>query len=132
MLHEARVAHLGLLDEEDRPRVLPVTFVLAEGRLWTAVDAKPKQKPGAELARVRFLRRRAEAALTVDRYDDDWTKLAWVQALGRVEIVPVDREEVAFAALCGKYDQYRGQPPAGPLLCLAPERVLCWRAAEFT
>jgi nitroimidazol reductase NimA-like FMN-containing flavoprotein (pyridoxamine 5'-phosphate oxidase superfamily) len=75
MLSGERVARLAFLDDRDRPRVLPVTFALAEGALWSAVDEKPKRACGEELARVRYLRRRPEASLCVDRYDDDWT--AW-------------------------------------------------------
>lgn len=124
LLREARVARLGLLDDGGRPRVLPVTFAQAGDALWSAVDAKPKRVPGAELARVRFLRRRPEAALTVDRYDDDWSRLAWVQVLGRVTVL--ERADDALEALCAKYPQYRERPPSGPFLGLAPERVLSW------
>jgi nitroimidazol reductase NimA-like FMN-containing flavoprotein (pyridoxamine 5'-phosphate oxidase superfamily) len=78
LLGEARVAHLALLDERDLPRVLPVTFVVWEGAVWSAIDHKPKRGPG-EPARVRRLRRRPDAALLVDRYDEDWSRLAWVE-----------------------------------------------------
>jgi PPOX class probable F420-dependent enzyme len=126
LLETSRSGHLGLLDQDDRPRVLPVTFAVADGALWSAVDDKPKRVPGKDLARVRFLRRRPEAALTVDRYDDDWTRLAWVQALGRVTVL--DADDRALDALRAKYPPYRERPPAGPLLRLDVERALCWRA----
>jgi PPOX class probable F420-dependent enzyme len=126
LLETQRSAHLGLLDDRDLPRVLPVTFALVGGALWSAVDDKPKRVPAQRLARVRFLRRRPEAALTVDRYDDDWSRLAWVQALGTVEVV--DSDDEALAALVAKYAPYRERPPAGPLLRLEVERALCWRA----
>ena len=125
MLEEARVARLGLLDEEDRPRVLPVTFAVFEGALWSAIDHKPK-RPG-EPARVRRLRRRPEATLLVDRYDDDWSRLAWVEAA---------RAGVGGAARAGAWTRWRrstpstsSERPQGPLLRLAPERFACWRAA---
>jgi PPOX class probable F420-dependent enzyme len=131
LLREARVGHLGLLDEGDRPRVLPVTFALAGERLYSVVDQKPKRVAGSELARVRFLRRRPSAALTVDRYDDDWTRLAWVQVLGPVHVHDDPTTKAgAFAALAAKYEPYRHGVPEGPLLELVPERVLRWRAAE--
>jgi PPOX class probable F420-dependent enzyme len=130
MLVQAPVAHLGLLDEHDRPRVLPVTFVLHDDFLWSAVDEKPKQVSAGELARVRFLQRRPEAALTVDHYDTDWDMLAWVQTLGRVEILDKAAEPGAVAALCEKYEQYSRRAPGGPLLRLEPERALCWRANQ--
>ena len=127
--HE-RVAHLALRDADDRPRVLPVTFALAEGAAWTAIDQKPKR--AAEPARVRWLRRRPEAALVVDRYSDDWEQLAWVQMLGRVAVVGIDDPEAApgLTALTEKYAPYRDERPPGPLLRLEVERALSWRAAD--
>jgi PPOX class probable F420-dependent enzyme len=128
MLRSERVARLGLLDDHDRPRVLPVTFALVEDAIYTAIDSKPKTV--AEPARVRYLRRRPEAALTVDRYDDDWTKLAWVQVLGRVEVIGAEAARAAMEALAAKYEPYRADPPPGPLLKLTPERILQWRASD--
>ena len=128
LLKSERVGRLGFVDDEGAPRVLPVTFAVAEGRIWTAIDQKPKR--AAEPARVRFLRRDPRAALTVDRYSDDWDRLAWVQVLGTVRIVDVSEGAEGLAALSGKYEQYRDHPPPGPLLALDPERYLCWRAAD--
>jgi PPOX class probable F420-dependent enzyme len=113
---------------EGAPRVLPVTFALSEGRIWSAIDRKPKR--AGEPARLRFLRRDPRAALTVDRYSDDWEELAWVQVLGRVEILEVGEGAVGLAALSEKYEPYRDQAPPGPLLALEPERYLWWRAAD--
>jgi PPOX class probable F420-dependent enzyme len=128
LLEAGRVGHLGLLDGDGRPRVLPVTYAVHEGMIWSAVDDKPKRVPGAELARVRWLRRSPAAALTVDRYDDDWSRLAWVQVLGTVVVEPV-RDEV-LDALAQRYPAYGAKRPGGPLLRLEPERVLSWRAAD--
>src|SRR3954454_8443978 len=97
LLTDARVGRLGLLDDEGGPRVLPVTFALAEGRIWSAIDRKPKRS--VEPARLRFLRRDSRAALTVDRYSDDWDELAWVQVLGRVTIVKVGDGRAGLEAL---------------------------------
>jgi len=123
----ARVARLALLDADDRPRVLPVTFAINDGAVYSAIDQKPKR--AGEPARVRWLRRRPEAALCVDRYEDDWDRLAWVQLLGRVEVLEIAADPSGAAALAAKYPQYREQEPPGPLLRLAVERVLSWRAA---
>jgi PPOX class probable F420-dependent enzyme len=128
LLESERVGRLGLLDEEGRPRVLPVTFALAEGRIWTAIDQKPKRS--AEPARLRFLRRDPRAALTVDRYSDDWEELSWVQVLGSVRILDTSAGAAGLAALREKYDQYREESPPGPLLALEPQRYLWWSAAD--
>jgi PPOX class probable F420-dependent enzyme len=121
LLREAPVARLGLIDDEGAPRVLPVTFAVAGGALVSAVD---------RLARVRWLRARPQAALTVDRYDADWSRLAWVQALGEVTVFDVRSAPESIAALRARYPQYEQRPPAGPVLVLTPRRLLWWRASE--
>jgi PPOX class probable F420-dependent enzyme len=128
LLDSEPVGHLGLIDDDRRPRVLPVTFAVAEGAVWSAVDDKPKRVPGEELARVRWLRARPASTLTVDRYSDDWGRLAWVQVLGETAIVEVAGHERALEALSARYPPYRERPPQGPLLRLVPERCVWWRA----
>jgi PPOX class probable F420-dependent enzyme len=125
LLSSSRVARLALLDERDLPRVLPIVFAVWEGAVWSAIDRKPKRS--AEPARVRRLRRRPQAALLVDRYDDDWSRLAWVELRGVVSIEPVGP---ALEALTARYPQYRAEPPPGPLLRLDVHDAVCWRAAE--
>lgn len=128
LIEAERVARLAFRDGEGHPRVLPVTFALAEGAIWTAIDRKPKRT--REPARVRWLRERPEAALCVDRYDDDWSQLAWVQLVGRVAVLELEAADAGIVALTAKYAQYRAEPPPGPVLRLAIDRALHWRAAE--
>jgi PPOX class probable F420-dependent enzyme len=125
LLESERAGHLGLLDEADEPRVLVVTFAVWESAVWSAIDRKPKRT--AEPARVRRLRRRPEASFLVDSYDEDWTRLAWVELRGRVSVEPIGP---ALDALAAKYPQYATDPPQGPLLRLEPARSVCWRAAD--
>ena len=130
LLEAERVGHLGLLDDDGRPRVLPVTFAMVGAHVWSAVDDKPKRVPGERLARVRWLRTRPAATLTVDRYDEDWTRLAWVQLVGETRILDLPGHEDALDALAARYPQYRERAPGGPLLCLTPDRIVHWRAAQ--
>jgi PPOX class probable F420-dependent enzyme len=123
LLDETRVAHLGLLDEQGAPRVQPITFARVEDTLVSAIDDKPKQRVPARLARLRADPR---ATITVDRYDDDWTKLAWVQVLATATIRDLD--SASLAALQRRYPAY-ATPPPGPLIVFSPLRVLCWRAS---
>ena len=125
LLEEARVGRLGFLDASGAPRVLPVTFALAGASVWSAVDRKPKRDPDRELARVRWLRERPRASFLVDRYEEDWSQLAWVQLLG--EVVVLDAAEPP-PELLQRYEPYRRDPPPGPLLRLDVDRALHWRA----
>jgi len=122
------VARLGIADDEGDPRVLPVTYAVLARTLVTAIDHKRKDVPADRLARVRWLRARPRAALTVDRYDDDWSQLQWVQALGPITIIDAADAAEAIAALTERYAAYRTRPPNGPVLALAPDRILWWRA----
>ena len=124
LLDEIPVGHLGFHDEDGHPRVQPVTFARVAGTLVSAIDLKPKR---GVPARIRRLQADPRAALTVDRYDADWTKLAWVQVLGTATVEPLD--ERALRALRDRYPAYCEQPPPGPLIRLAPTRVLTWRAS---
>ena len=109
LLAAARVARLGLLGDDDRPRVLPVTFAVCGDAIWSAIDDKPKR---VTPARLRYLRRNPAAALSVDHYADEWSELAWVQVLGEIEIADAADCAAALAALEAKYEPYRDAPPA--------------------
>jgi PPOX class probable F420-dependent enzyme len=127
LVETARVARLAYLDGDGHPRVLPVTFAVTGDAIWSAIDEKPKR--AAEPARVEYLRRRPESALLVDEYNDDWSRLLWVQLMGRVDVLPASSAPEAMAALAAKYADYARRPPPGPLLRLTVERALSWRAA---
>lgn len=127
LLGEERVGHLGIIDGTGHPRVLPVTYTICDEAVWTAVDNKPKRRDQV-LARVRWLRERPHAALTVDHYSDEWSELRWVQLIGEMAVLdgpPIGR---VLEALIRRYPQYRSDPPPGPLLRLAVARAVCWRA----
>ena len=125
LIEEARVAHLGLLDEDGHPRVQPITFARVGGSLFLAIDDKPKRRTPARIERLRSDPR---ATVTIDRYDDDWTQLAWVQVLATATIH--DTHDAAMQALRDRYEAYRLKAPPGPLIEFTPVRVLCWRASE--
>jgi PPOX class probable F420-dependent enzyme len=128
LLEHSRVARLGLLDGDGGPRVLPVTYALAGEVIVTAIDHKRKAAPVERLARLRWLRERPHAALTVDHYEEDWSQLRWVQAIGSVRILDGADAPEAIAALTERYDAYRRQPPSGPVIVLTPDRLVWWRA----
>jgi PPOX class probable F420-dependent enzyme len=117
----ARVGRLATVTAEGRPHVVPVCFTLAGGRIFTAVDAKPKAT--SELARLENVRATGRASLLVDHYDDDWSQLWWVRVDGSAEVI---RSEAAIDALAEKYAQYRTTRPAGPVIAIEPDRWRSW------
>lgn len=128
LLRDGRVGHLGMIDTDGRPRVLPVTYAIHAAAVWTAIDNKPKQ-PDREPARLRWLRQHPHVALTVDRYEDDWSELRWVQLLGEIAVLDGPPVGEVLGALSDRYPQYHADPPPGPVLRLAVVRVVWWRAS---
>jgi PPOX class probable F420-dependent enzyme len=118
-----------MIDTNGRPRVLPVTYAIHEAAVWTTIDNKPKRS-GREPARVRWLRERPHAALTIDHYDDDWSELRWVQLLGEIAVLDGPPVGAVFDALAHRYPQYHADPPSGPVLRLAVVRAVWWRASS--
>jgi PPOX class probable F420-dependent enzyme len=128
LVGRARVGHLGLVDRAGQPRVLPVTYAIWQGAAWTVIDNKPKLA-GREPARVGWLRRHPRAAITVDRYADDWSELGWVQLLGQMAVLDGPPSGPGMEVLAARYPQYRVDPPPGPLLRLSIDRAVWWQAA---
>jgi PPOX class probable F420-dependent enzyme len=123
-LAAARVGRLATVTPDGRPHVVPVCFALHEGRIFTAVDAKPKASRA--LARLENVRATGRASLLVDHYEEDWTRLWWVRVDGAAEVLESD---TALDALAAKYPQYRAERPAGPLIAIAPEQWRSWVAS---
>jgi PPOX class probable F420-dependent enzyme len=96
-------------------------------------DEKPKRRPARELRRLRNLHENPRAALVVDDYDDDWTRLAWVLVRGPTQVV-VDPavHAAALRLLRARYAPYRrmalDDPERHPIVRLEPARVVAWRA----
>jgi PPOX class probable F420-dependent enzyme len=126
-LAEARVGHLATVTPDGRPHVVACCFALEAGRIWTAVDAKPKAT--TRLQRLVNLRAHPRASLLVDHYEEDWTRLWWVRADGPARIHEDGPERAAgLAALAAKYDQYAASAPPGPVIALDAERFSGWAA----
>jgi PPOX class probable F420-dependent enzyme len=121
----ARVARLATTTPAGRPHLVPVCFALAGDTAYSAVDGKPKATRA--LQRLANLRAHPEAALLIDHYDDDWTTVWWIRldATGRVLDASAEQDR-ALAALHAKYEQYRRDPPAGPVIALDVTRWRAW------
>jgi PPOX class probable F420-dependent enzyme len=117
----ARIGRLATVTAAGRPHIVPVCFAPADGRIVTAVDAKPKVT--TELARLDNVRATGRASLLVDHYDEDWSELWWVRVDGIAEVLD---SESAIDALVAKYVQYRETRPAGPVIAIEPERWRSW------
>ncbi len=133
-LEGRRVGHLATAGADGAPHVVPVCFAWDDAGVYFVADEKPKRRPARELLRLRNLRANPRAALVVDEYDDDWTRLAFLLVRGRARFVDeAAGHAAALALLRARYPQYTAMalddPARHPVVCIAPERVVLWRAA---
>lgn len=106
---------------------MPICFAFVDGVLYTPIDRKPKRSADPRaLRRVRNITETGRAAVVVDRWDEDWTRLAYVLVEGEAGLVD-DPEEARRAerALVAKYAQYRGVG-IGAVLRVRAERTVRW------
>ena len=131
LLYQSRVARLGTADRTGQPLVVPVCYVF-DGRVcFSALDAKPKRVAATQLRRVRNIAENPRVSLTVDRYDEEWSRLCWVIVEGRADILTDGSERAgAVDLLRDKYAQYRAlglDRDTATVIRISPERTLHWR-----
>ena len=127
-----RVAHLATADAAGAPHVVPICYALVGEHFYFVVDDKPK-RTRTGLKRLRNLAANPHAALVVDDYDEDWTRLAYLLVQGPAALVDDPGEYAgALEALRNRYRQYRAMPLAHathPMVRITAAHSHLWRAA---
>jgi PPOX class probable F420-dependent enzyme len=142
-LTTARRATLATIAPSGRPRLVPMCFVVLDGRvddpirLVSPIDDKPKATADwRSLARIRDILARPATTLLVDRWSEDWTRLGWLRLECHAEVVDASlakaiERATAIAALRAKYPQYREHTLEDrPLLRFSVERIVTWGALD--
>jgi PPOX class probable F420-dependent enzyme len=133
-LESARRAVLATIAPDGRPRLVPICFVvLGEAPiLYTPIDDKPKRSDDPlALARVRDIEADPRVTILVDRWDEDWSRLAWLRGEGRASLLEPSNAHAeraqAVMALRAKYLQYTNHRlEERPLIRIDLERVVAW------
>ena len=136
-----RTATLATLSATGQPRLVPICFVLADPVpedartvLYSPLDEKPKRNGDVRaLARVRDIAERSRVTMLFERWDEDWSHLAWLRARGTASIVEPHEDALAHprvvVALRAKYPQYRGHRiDALPMIRVVIDEVVSWSA----
>lgn len=129
LLETVPVARLATVGEDARPHLVPVTFAVHRGSVYTAVDHKPKTT--RDLRRLANIRANPRVALLADHYEDDWDRLWWVRVDGHAAVVddPAKTEE-PVRLLTERYPQYRDRPPEGPVVAVTIDGWSGWAASR--
>ena len=130
LIRSARVAHLATADKNGRPHVIPICYVFDDKCFYSPIDEKPKRVTASKLKRLRNIRENPQVALLIDRYDEDWAKLAYVLVTGRAQLLASgSKHRKAVNHLRGKYSQYRKMSiDRLPMILIRPTRVTTWGA----
>ena len=130
-LESARRAVLATIAPDGHSRLVPICFVVAGEPpiLYAPIDDKPKRSDDPlALARVRDIQADQRVTILVDRWDEEWTRLAWLRGEGRALLLDPSAEHTsAVAALRAKYPQYATHRlEERPLIRVTLERVVGW------
>lgn len=136
-LESARRAVLATIASDGHPRLVPICFVVSGEPpiLYTPIDDKPKRTDDPlALARVRDIATDPRVTILIDRWDEDWTRLAWLRCEGRATLLDPDvaaEHARAVAALREKYTQYADHRlEVRPLIRTTLDRVIGWGTPE--
>ena len=127
-----RVARLATADANGVPHVVPICYALIGDDLYVTIDEKPKHPDVRAMKRLRNIEANPAVAVVVDRYDEDWSRLAWVMLRGRADVLDHgDEHDRAQAGLRERYPQYRAMriEPL-PVIALRIARVAAWGALD--
>ena len=130
-LNDGRVAHLATADAAGSPHIVPVCYAVDDASLYITVDEKPKRQD-IPLKRLRNILQNPAVAVSVDRWDEDWRRLAWVMLRGHADILTAGAEhDRAQELLRERYPQYRNMDLARlPVIAVRIQRVTGWGALD--
>lgn len=129
-LSRTRVARLATSDTSGQPQVIPIVFASDGTRLYSPLDDKPKRVGPRELKRARNIVANPQVAIVVDKYDEDWARLAWVLITGTAEILDSGENHIRGVYLLReKYAQhYDDSLVRRSIIAVTPTRVASWGA----
>lgn len=128
LIRSARVAHLSTAGADGQPLVIPICFAFDGKEFFSPIDEKPKQVAFQKLKRLRNIRENPRVSLVVDRYDEDWQRLAYVLVRGNARILYTGgKHDYAVRLLRKKYQQYRRMAiDQRPIIVITAKRLRTW------
>jgi PPOX class probable F420-dependent enzyme len=128
LIRSARVAHLATADARGQPLVIPICFAFDGKEFFSPIDEKPKRISPQKLKRLRNIEGNSQVSLVIDRWDEDWQKLAYILIPGQARILLTgQKHRKAVSLLRRKYRQYRSMTiDQRPMIVIRPRSVKVW------
>jgi PPOX class probable F420-dependent enzyme len=132
-IERARVARLATVDYTSQPHLVPVVFVFDGNHFFIPIDKKRKTVKPQKLKRIKNIQDNPNVALLIDKYSEDWTKLAFVMIQGKASIITSKTQgniqvQEAYKKLTTKYRQYQKIGLSEMCIIIKPEKVASWGA----
>jgi PPOX class probable F420-dependent enzyme len=132
-IERARVARLATVDYRSKPHLVPVVFVFDGNHFFIPIDKKRKTVKPQKLKRIKNIQDNPNVALLIDKYSEDWTKLAFVMIQGKASIITSKTQgniqvQEAYKKLTTKYRQYQKIGLSEMCIIIKPEKVASWGA----
>jgi len=127
-IRAGRVAHFATVDRDGQPLVIPICFAFDGKEFFSAIDEKPKRLSAQRLKRLRNIEENSKVSLVIDRYSEDWRKLAYVLISGQARILLTgQKHRRAVSLLRRKYRQYHSMAiDQRPMIVIRPLSVKAW------
>jgi PPOX class probable F420-dependent enzyme len=127
-IRAGRVAHLATADGGGQPLVIPICFAFDGKEFFSPIDEKPKQVSPHKLKRLRNIEENSQVSLVIDRYGEDWRKLAYVLVTGQARIILTgQKHRKAVSLLRRKYRQYHSMAiEQRPMIVIKPLSIKVW------
>ncbi len=146
IINRARVARLSTIDYKKQiPHIVPVVFAFDGHHYFIPLDDKRKKETVEKLKRVRNIQHNPNAALLIDEYNEDWSKLVFVMIQGKAYLIGEgDEEEIerthkyndddvpsvkkGHRLLYQKYTQYQKIGIGKYCIIVKPQKIIFWKS----
>ena len=121
---------MATADQKGRPHVIPICFAFDGRELYSPIDEKPKKSAPLLLKRIRNIQANPHVSVVIDRYDENWKRLAYVLITGRAKVLLNGaKHQRAVRLLRKKYPQYQKMRlEERPIIQIIPGRLKSWGA----
>lgn len=135
-IQRARVARLATVGSGFKPHLVPTVFVFDGNHFFIPVDEKRKKAKPENLRRIKNIQGNSNVALLLDKYSEDWTRLAFVMIQGTASIIKSRTQadiqlRQAQKELATKYTQYQKIGIGEMCIMIKPEKVVSWRSSQL-
>lgn len=148
IINRARVARLSTIDYQKQiPHIVPVVFVFDGDHYFIPLDDKRKKESVEKLKRVKNIQHCPNAALLIDEYNEDWSKLVFVMIQGKAYLIREEGDEDKVDRSCiyhhnnndassvkkghrllyQKYTQYKKIGIGKYCIIVKPQKVIFWK-----